>query len=124
MVYLNNCVSCWSMSKIFELLQAVETVREKISETEYLNIVRLIDNVRKDYFPGIQTVESYPMTPKEVVVLVKEFLSGESRIQTEVACYLLNTSSEYCYTEYGFQSFKEWMEYLGFYVSLNRVFEI
>lgn len=112
------------MSKIFDLLQAVETIRSKITEDEYASIVHIIGEVHADYFPNIQTAKTYPITPREVVGLVKGFLNGESRIQTEVACFLLNENESYHYTEYGFETFSEWMESVGFYVSLNRVFEV
>ena len=112
------------MSKIFELLQKIELIRPKITEDEYANIVRNIREVHMDYYPDIQTVDTYPITPREVVGLVKGFLNGESRIQTEVACFLLNENESYHYTEYGFRTFKDWMEELGFFISLNRVFEV
>lgn len=112
------------MSKIFELLQKIELIRPKITEDEYANIVHNIREVHMDYYPDIQTVDTYPITPREVVGLVKGFLNGESRIQTEVACFLLNENESYHYTEYGFRTFKDWMEELGFFISLNRVFEV
>ena len=112
------------MSQIIDLLQLVESIRHKITPDEYSKILRNIGEIHKDYFPGIRTAETYPVTPKEVIQLIRGFLEGESRIQTEVACYLLNFDESYHYTTYGFRSFKEWMEHMGFLVSLNRVFEI
>ena len=112
------------MSNVFCLLQKIEAIRPKIKESEYLDLVETVGEVHKDYYPGIQVVETFPVTPRAVVRLVRAFLNGRSRIQTEVSCYLLNHHPSYHYTIYGFHTFRDWMVGLGFDVFFNRVFDI
>lgn len=129
---VNGVLSCFivfyrgtsdkKMSHIFNLLHQIENIREKIDEDEYTALIKTISEVHRDYYPELETVQCYPVTPREVVQQISLFLDGESRIQTDVAYHLQTISPLYTYKTYGFLTFKSWMEHIGFVVSLNRVF--
>lgn len=65
---------------------------------------------------------AYPITPKYIINDINEFLSHENGMnQSRLAVLLLNKTRTSHYRNYGFLSFKEWMNYLGYPVLCNRV---
>ena len=64
---------------------------------------------------------AYPITPEYIINDINEFLSTEDGMnQSRLAVLILNKNQRH-YKDYGFLSFKEWMNYLGYPVVCNRV---
>lgn len=77
-----------------------------------------------DSFENLRVAVAYPITPKYIKNDIDEFLSMQDGMnQSRVAVLLLNRTPTSHYQYYGFLTFREWMNYLGYAVICNRVWK-
>tara|TARA_B100000683_G_C12460756_1_gene543985 strand:+ start:847 stop:1236 length:390 start_codon:yes stop_codon:yes gene_type:complete len=121
MVYI-NVEHFEKMSQIFELLSKVENIRSRITEDEYTAFVENIACVHKDYYPQIPTAKTFQLTSKPIIQFIRRSLMNGSLNQSVLAVKLHNKNPTFNFRFFGFTTFKDWMEELGFDVQNNRVY--
>lgn len=121
MVYASRLLY-FNMSEIFQLLTKIEHIRPRITEKEYAGIIENIACVHRDYYPQAIPAKSFELTCKPIIQFIRRSLLHGSLNQSTLAVKLHNRNPTFNFRYFGFATFKDWMEELGFDVQNNRVY--